>query len=73
MNAIDSNATKSEPTSSMMKVLPVAGSLTLLALLIEAVSLIWRASLAFLLFAFVGGAFFAAGVLLYLYSIVRHS
>jgi hypothetical protein len=73
MSSIDSNSTKSEPTSSMTKVLRVAGSLTLLALVIEAVSLMWRAPLAFLLFAFVGGAFFAAGVLIYLYSIVRHS
>jgi len=72
MNSIDPNSIKSEPTSSMMKVLRVAGSLTLLALVIEAISLIWRAPLAFLLFAFVGGAFFAAGVLIYLYSIVRH-
>jgi len=39
-------------------------------LVIEAVSLGWRHPTAFLLFVLVGGAAMAAGILLFLYSIV---
>jgi len=51
--------------------LRICGVLLILALLVEATSLIWHAPLAFLLFAFLGGALFIGGILLYLYSLVR--
>ncbi len=55
----------------MQRNLRICGILLISALVVEAVSLIWRAPLAFLLFAFLGGALFVSGVLLYLYSLVR--
>jgi hypothetical protein len=51
--------------------LRLAGTMTLLALIVEAISLVWQAPLAFLLFAFLGGALFILGALIYLYSLVR--
>lgn len=49
----------------------ISGILILSALAVEGVSLIWHAPLAFLLFAFLSGGLFAAGILTYLYSLVR--
>jgi hypothetical protein len=47
-----------------------SGILLILGLVIELISLLWAKPLAFILFAFVGGALFLAGILLYLYSLV---
>ena len=50
--------------------LRLSGSFLILGLGIELISLLWEKPLAFLLFAFVGGFLFFAGILLYLYSLV---
>jgi hypothetical protein len=50
--------------------LRLPGILLILGLAIELISLLWAKPLAFILFAFVGGAFFLAGIFLYLYSLV---
>lgn len=50
--------------------LRLPGILLILGLATELVSLLWAKPLAFILFAFVGGALFLAGILLYLYSLV---
>jgi hypothetical protein len=50
--------------------LRLPGILLILGLAIELISLLWDKPLAFILFAFVGGVFFLAGILLYLYSLV---
>jgi hypothetical protein len=50
--------------------LRVSGILLILGLGIELTSLLWEKPLAFLLFAFVGGALFLSGIFLYLYSLV---
>lgn len=47
-----------------------SGMLLILGLAVEWISLVWERPLAFLLFAFIGGALLLAGVLLYLYSLV---
>lgn len=51
--------------------LRVSGVLLLLGLLVEAGSLLWSHPTAFLAFVFVGGLLLAAGVLLFLYSLLR--
>jgi hypothetical protein len=51
--------------------LRLAGLLVILGLLIEAATLYWPHPTAFLAFLFIGGSLVAAGVLLYLLSIVR--
>jgi hypothetical protein len=50
-----------------------SGVLLILGLAVELISLVWEKPLAFLLFAFIGGALFLAGILLYLYSLVSAS
>jgi hypothetical protein len=50
--------------------LRLPGILLILGLAIEFVSLLWAKPLAFILFAFVGGALFLAGIFIYLYSLV---
>jgi hypothetical protein len=50
--------------------LRVPGILLILGLAIEFLSLLWAKPLAFILFAFVGGALFLAGIFLYLYSLI---
>jgi hypothetical protein len=50
--------------------LRLSGAVLILGLCIEAISLIWVHPLAFLAFFVVGGLFLAAGVLLFLYSIL---
>jgi len=52
------------------RTLRLSGILLIMGLGVELVSLLWEKPLAFLLFAFVGGALFLAGILLYLYSLV---
>ena len=56
--------------ASISRELKIAGILLLAGLLIAIVSLIWRAPLAFLLFAGVGGLLIVAGIVVYLFSIV---
>ncbi len=51
--------------------LQFAGSFLILGLLIEAISIVWTRPIAFVVFVCVGGLFFGAGILLYLYSLVR--
>jgi len=50
--------------------LQFAGGLLFVGLLIEALSVIWNRPLAFVVFVGLGGLLFAAGMLLYLYSLV---
>lgn len=59
------------------KRLQISGALLILGLLVEAVCLVWRGPLAFLVFAGAGGLLLFAGTLAYLLSLVsvksRHS
>jgi hypothetical protein len=54
----------------MQRQLQVSGILLIVALIIEALSLCWNNTLAFMSFAVFGGLFFASGLLLFLYSLV---
>jgi hypothetical protein len=54
----------------MQRQLQVSGILLIVALIIEALSLCWNNTLAFMSFAVLGGLFFASGLLLFLYSLV---
>jgi len=56
--------------ASISRELKIAGILLIAGLLITIVSLIWRAPLAFLLFAGVGGLPILAGIVVYLIFIV---
>jgi hypothetical protein len=53
--------------------LRLPGILLISGLMIELISLLWAKPLAFILFAFVGGGLFLAGILLYLRSLVSPS
>ncbi len=57
-------------TINMDHRLRVAGALVVLGLLIETISLLWSHPLAFIVFVAVGGLLVAAGILVYLYSLV---
>jgi hypothetical protein len=57
-------------TINMDRRLRVAGTLIVLGLLIELGSLLWSHPLAFILFIAAGGLLIAAGILVYLYSLV---
>ena len=57
-------------TINMDRRLRIAGTLIVLGLLIELGSLLWSHPLAFILFIVVGGLLMAAGILVYLYSLV---
>lgn len=50
--------------------LQFAGGLLLSGLLVEAISVVWTRPIAFIVFVGLGGLLFAAGILLYLYSLV---
>jgi hypothetical protein len=50
--------------------LRLPGILLILGLAVELISLLWAKPLAFIVFAFVGGALFLGGIFLYLYSLV---
>jgi hypothetical protein len=50
--------------------LRIAGTLIVLGLLIELGSLLWSHPLAFILFIAAGGLLIAAGIIVYLYSLV---
>jgi hypothetical protein len=62
----------SDAGNGFFKWVRVSGILLLIGLCIEAVSLHWVHPIAFLVFFVVGGAFLAAGVLLFLYSLIFH-
>ena len=51
----------------------LSGGLLIVGLCIEAISLFWVHPLAFLAFFVIGGTFLAAGVLLFLYSLIFQS
>lgn len=53
--------------------LQISGTLLILGLAVAIISLLWKAPLAFLLFAGVGGLLIVAGIVVYLYSIVSSS
>jgi hypothetical protein len=50
--------------------LQFAGSFLILALLIEALTVLWTRPVAFVVFVGLSGVLFAAGIILYLYSMV---
>ena len=54
----------------MERRLRISGVLIILGLIIEAFSLIWVHALSFIVFALIGGALIALGILTYLYSLV---
>lgn len=57
-------------STAIQRSIRVPGLLLIGGLAIELISLLWNKPLAFILFAFVGGVFLMAGILLYLYSLV---
>ncbi len=56
--------------TAMGRSLRLPGILLVSGLTIELISLLWAKPLGFILFAFVGGALFLAGIFLYLYSLL---
>lgn len=54
----------------MLGKLRISGILLILGLVVEGFSLCWNNAVSFMSFVVVGGLFFAAGILLYLYSLV---
>jgi hypothetical protein len=56
----------------LIRRLRLSGLLVALGLIVEAVTLLWSHPTAFLVFLFVGGLLVAAGVLLYLFTIVTY-
>ena len=54
----------------MLRNLRISGVLLILGLVVEALSLCWNNTLSFMAFVVVGGLFFAAGIFLFLYSLV---
>ena len=54
----------------MIRKLRISGILLILGLVIEALSLFWNTAISFMSFAVFGGMLFAAGILLFLYSLV---
>ena len=57
---------------TLIRRLKVSGLLIALGLIVEAVTLLWAHPTAFLAFLFLGGTLVAAGVFLYLLSIVKY-
>jgi hypothetical protein len=54
----------------MLNKLRISGVLLIFGLGVEALSLCWNSALSFMSFVVVGGLFFAAGILLFLYSLI---
>jgi hypothetical protein len=54
----------------MLGKLRLSGILLILGLVVEALSLCWNNAVSFMSFVVIGGALFASGVLLFLYSLV---
>jgi len=59
-----------EPLTIMEKRIRISGSLLLFGLLVEVFSLLWSHPTAFIVFFVVGGLSMAAGILIFLYSLV---
>jgi hypothetical protein len=59
------------PSLALQRRLTLAGILTILGLLVEVITLSWAHPLAFLTFTFVGATLVAAGIAIYLLSIVN--
>ena len=59
-------------TETLYRRLQISGVLVSTGLIAEVVTLYWAHPLAFVLFILLGGTLVAAGMLLYLYSIVSH-
>ncbi len=57
-------------TSPFDRKLQLSGILLILGLLVEALCLLGHGPIAFIVFAGLGGLFFAGGIILYLYSLV---
>jgi Flp pilus assembly protein TadB len=57
---------------NLSKAFQISGLLLIIGLCVETISLHWIHPLAFLAFFVIGGSFLAAGVLLFLYSILFH-
>ena len=57
-------------TLKLEKRLRVAGIMVIVALLVEGICLLWAGPLAFILMVAVGGFLCAAGIAVYLYSVV---
>ena len=54
----------------MERILRISGVLLILGLAVEALSLCSNSAISFMSFMILGGLFFAAGILIYLYSLV---
>ena len=52
--------------------LRLAGGLIALGLLVQALSLLWNHPLSFVAFVSLGGLLVAAGIVLYLFALVKH-
>jgi len=61
------------PTPPMLKKLRTAGILIMIALLVEALSLVWNHPLSFVAFMGISGLLFALGILLYLWALASQS
>ena len=68
MNLGQTNNERINPT--MARRIRLSGGLILFGIAVEGFTLLWRNPTAFLLFLGLGGAAMAAGVLLFLYSLV---
>ena len=53
--------------------LRVSGTLIILGLMVEAICLLWSRPIAFVVFIGFGGTLLAAGILFYLYSLLRET
>jgi hypothetical protein len=57
-------------TNPLEKRLQIAGVFMILGLLVEALCLVWKGPLAFLVFLGMGGILLFAGIVVYLFSLV---
>ena len=57
-------------TAPLERKLQLSGIILILCLVVEALCLLGHGPIAFMVFVGLGGVFFAAGILLYLYSLV---
>jgi hypothetical protein len=54
----------------MLLKLRISGTLLILGLVVEALSLCWNNTLSFMSFVVIGGLLFVSGILMFLYSLV---
>lgn len=57
--------------NAMLRKLRISGILLICGLIVEALSLCWNNAVSFMSFAVLGGLFFACGILLFLFSLLR--